>query len=381
MIFYTHERTFGCRVREYVYRGVRTVQIENELLRAGILAGKGADLFELIWKPKDLDFLWHSPWGVRNPAEYVPTTHTAASAFLDFYEGGWQDCFPTGGNPSEYQGMPFGAHGELPTLPFEVALLEDSPERVAVRFRVRTVRTPFLVEKDVSIERGSPVLRFAERITNEGRVELPVMWGQHPALGAPFIEPGCRIDLAGARIVCTGLSPVTRFAEGSAPWPNAPAKAGGTIDLSLVPGIEADTADTLKLTDLAAGWYAVRNPRLAVGIAMSWPLAVFPALWFWQAFGGAYGPPWYGRTYLIALEPFSTVRPTIAEAIADGSARTVRPGETLAASYLAAGFEGSAEVTGVDPVGRISRCKEDEHGICEDRAPAPVAEALRRHRT
>jgi hypothetical protein len=289
----------------------------------------------------------------------VPTTHTAASAFLDYYEGGWQDCFPTGGNPCENQGMPFGAHGETPTLRFEYAVLEDSPERVAVRFRARTVRTPFLVEKDVSLERGAAFLRFAERITNEGRVALPVMWGQHPALGAPFIEPGCRIDLPAARILCTGLSPVTRFAEGTAAWPHAPGKDGGPIDLRHVPGIEADTTDTLKLTDLAAGWYAVRNERLGVGFGMSWPLAVFPALWFWQAYGGAYGAPWYGRTYLIALEPFSTARPTIADAMEDGTARLMRPGETLEASYLAAAFEGTAEVAGIAPDGRITRRQEE----------------------
>jgi len=355
MIFYTHERSFGCRVREYVYRGVRTVQIENELLRAGILAGKGADVFELVFKPRDVDFLWHSPWGVRDPATYVATAHTAAGAFLDFYEGGWQDCFPTGGNPCEYQGMPFGAHGEVPTLPFEYAVLEDTVERVAVRFRVRTVRTPFLVEKDVSLERGAAALRFEERITNEGRVALPVMWGQHPALGAPFVEPGCRIDLPKARILCSELSPVSRFAEGSWDWPFAAGKTGGKIDLRQVPGIEADTTDTLRLTDLAAGWYAVRNERLGVGFGMSWPLAAFPVLWFWQAYGGAYGAPWYGRSYLIALEPFSTARPTVAEAIQDGTARVLRPGETLAASYSAVGFKGSAEVAGIAPDGTITR--------------------------
>jgi len=355
MTFYTHERTFGCRIREYVYRGLRTVVLENELLRAGILADKGADVFELVHKPTDVDFLWHSPMGVRNPATYVATTHTAASSFLDFYEGGWQDCFPTGGNPCEYQGMPFGAHGETPTLPWEYAVVEDAPERIKVRFRVRTVRTPFLLEKEVALARGSGCLAFSERITNEGRVALPVMWGQHPALGAPFIEPGCRIDLPPARVLCSDLSPVTRFAEGTYDWPFATGKTGQRIDLRHVPGIEADTTDTLRLSDLSAGWYAVRNERLGVGFGMSWPLDVFPVLWFWQAFGGAYGPPWYGRTYLIALEPFSTARPTIVEAVKNGTARVLQPGATLEAAYTAVGIEGPAPVTDISRDGSVTR--------------------------
>jgi len=355
VIFYTHERNFGCRIREYQYRGLRTLSLENELLRAGVLADKGTDVFELLFKPKDVDFLWHSPWGVRNPATYVATSHTAGSAFLDFYEGGWQDCFPTGGNSCEYQGMPFGAHGETPTLPWDYSIIEDSPERICVRFQVRTCRTPFFIEKELTLIRGVGALFFSEAITNEGRVALPVMWGQHPALGAPFIEEGCTIDLPAARIQCTQLSLVSRFQEGASDWPYAVGKTGTKIDLRKVPGIEADTTDTIRLTDIAEGWYAVRNERLGVGFGMSWPLDVFPALWFWQAYGGAYTAPWYGRSYLIALEPFSTAQSTVVDAMQDGTARVIRPGETLKASYVAAGFEGTAPVSGISPEGRITR--------------------------
>jgi len=220
---------------------------------------------------------------------------------------------------------------------------------------VRTVRTPFFVEREVGLERGTCVLSFSERIVNEGRVALPVMWGQHPALGAPFMEPGCRIDLPPARVQCSELTSVTRFAEGTFEWPLATGKRGERIDLREVPGTEANTTDTIKLTDIHEGWYAVRNPRLGVGFGMSWPLDVFPVLWFWQAYGGAYTAPWYGRTYLIALEPFSTARPTIVDAIEDGSARLLQPGETLKASYAAVGFEGPAAITGIDPDGSIRR--------------------------
>ncbi|HXI14938.1 MAG TPA: DUF4432 domain-containing protein, partial [Chloroflexota bacterium] len=54
------ERHHGCRVNEYVWRGHRLVVLENELLRVGVVASKGADVVELRYKPRDLDFLWHS---------------------------------------------------------------------------------------------------------------------------------------------------------------------------------------------------------------------------------------------------------------------------------------------------------------------------------
>jgi hypothetical protein len=292
---------------------------------------------------------------VRDPRTFVPTSHTSASAFLDFYEGGWQDCFPSGGDSGEYQGMLFGAHGETPTIPWDYAVTEDSPERVALRFRVRTYRTPFLIEKDVALERGRPALFLHERIVNEGRVDLPVMWGQHPAYGPPFLDESCRIDIPGGRVHCAGLSPNSRFREGVTDWPLAGARGGGTIDLRTVAGTQADTTDTIRLDSLTAGWYALRNESLGVGIGLAWPLEVFPALWFWQVYGGAYGPPWYGRAYTVALEPFTTIARTAAEAVRDGTARLVPAGGSLEASFTAAAFEGRGAVKGVTLDGNVSR--------------------------
>jgi hypothetical protein len=86
---------------------------------------------------------------------------------------------------------------------------------------------------------------------------------------------------------------------------------------------------------------------------MAWPLDVFPALWFWQVYGGAYGPPWYGRTYNIALEPFSTVQPSIVEAIADGSAHVLEPGQSIQAQFVAVAFAGIERVSQITPNGQV----------------------------
>ncbi len=353
MLHYTHERNYGCRLWELAYKGLRMVTLESELLRVSILADKGTDIFEFLYKPLDVDFMWRSPWGVRNPATFVPTSCTNVSAFLDTYEGGWQDCLPTGGDPCEFQGLPFGAHGETPTIPWQYTIVEDSPERVAVRFWVRTYRTPFYVEKEMALERGRAVLAVRERVTNEGRVSMPLMWGQHPALGAPFLDESCVIDLAGGRVHCTRLAANTRFAEGVYDWPHVAARAGGAIDLRRVATAEADTCDTIRLSELHAGWYAVTNTRRQVGFALAWPLAVYPALWFWQVYGGAYFAPWYGRTYNIALEPFSTIQPTLAEAIADGSAHVLAPGASLEAHFVAVAYAGIGGVRRVTEDGEI----------------------------
>ena len=77
---YTHERNYGCRVTEAIYRGLRTVTLENEIIRVTVLADKGSDIIEFLHKPTDTDFMWRSPQGVQNPATFVPTAPMAHSS-------------------------------------------------------------------------------------------------------------------------------------------------------------------------------------------------------------------------------------------------------------------------------------------------------------
>ena len=45
---YQDERTTGCRISDsWTYRGLKTVILENEVLRVSIISDKGADVFEL----------------------------------------------------------------------------------------------------------------------------------------------------------------------------------------------------------------------------------------------------------------------------------------------------------------------------------------------
>lgn len=353
MIFYTHERNFGCRITEYIYRGLHTVVLENALLRISVLADKGTDIFEFLHKPTDTDFMFRSPWGVRNPAQFVPTLPAPAGAFVDFYEGGWQDCMPTGGKPCEYQGLPFGAHGELTTIPWNYQIVEDTPEAIAVRFWTRTYRTPFLVEKTMRLERGRAALDIQERITNEGRVKMDLMCGQHPALGVPFLDESCVIDLPGGQVDCMTLTPQTRFVPGVYDWPLVLGKDGKSIDLRLVGTIADDTSDTLRIINMPASWYAVTNTRRQVGFGLTWTSQVYPVLWFWQVYGGAYNAPWYGRTYNIALEPFSTRQPHLVAAMQDGSAHVLAPGQSLEAHIIAVAYAGIPGVREITPAGDV----------------------------
>lgn len=49
---YQHERNYKCRIREIIYKGLRTVTLENELIKVTVLADKGTDIIEFLYKPK-----------------------------------------------------------------------------------------------------------------------------------------------------------------------------------------------------------------------------------------------------------------------------------------------------------------------------------------
>jgi hypothetical protein len=73
----------------------------------------------------------------------------------------------------------FGQHGETPHLPWDYAIVEDTAAAVAVRFIVRTQKTPFLLEKTLRLRSGVAALEIEETVTNESGVPLHAMWGHY----------------------------------------------------------------------------------------------------------------------------------------------------------------------------------------------------------
>ncbi|HVL24557.1 MAG TPA: DUF4432 family protein [Thermomicrobiales bacterium] len=328
------QRNWGPRIQDLLLRDMRLIILENELLRVGVLAGKGTDIVELNYKPRDLDLAWLSAHGVQNPAALGSAYRDSLATFLDSYPGGWQEIFPNGGAPSVFDGAAYGQHDEVFALPWRVDIVEDTTESIAVRFTVRTHKVPCLIEKTMRLTSGVPQLRFEERLLNTGAVPVRAMWGHHITFGPPFLRPGCRIRLPDG---VTGLPHETSIAPGGRrvanadhfAWPDATGEDGTSVDLSIIP--ERGTASEIVYISGFAdhhGWYEIDDPDTRIGSRVEWDARQMPYLWYWQEFGATTGYPWYGRNYNIGLEPFSSY-PTngLAEAVANGSALTLEPGE------------------------------------------------------
>src|SRR5215510_1255037 len=109
---YQHNRNYGCRITELVLEGHRCIALENEKLRVTIIADKGTDIYEFLYKPRDV------------------------GAHMDYYEGGWQELFPNCGGLSLHQGAEIGQHGEVLLLPWSYTITRDDPDEIEVRFEV-----------------------------------------------------------------------------------------------------------------------------------------------------------------------------------------------------------------------------------------------------
>jgi len=347
-------RRHGCRVSTTRVDGHEVVALENRTLRVEVLPGIGADIAEFRYKPADLDLLWQSPWPLRPADGARPWAASSGEAFLDRYHGGWQELLPVCGGEAVVHGARVGVHGEACMRPWRWWVEVDRPDEVAVTFEVDLQGTPLRLRRRMTLRGDLPALVLDERVSNLGAVPLDVMWGHHPAFGAPFLKAGCRIATDARTLLTSGLhgDPASRLApDQRAPWPHARTRDGGSVDLSRVPDDGVAVHDWAYLTDFEEGWFALQEPDEGVGFACRFPAATFPFLLYWQNFHGARGAPWYGRAYVAALEPHSTFP---ADYASGAPLLHLAPGADLDVALTASAFRSARGVRHVDADGVVS---------------------------
>lgn len=344
--------TNGCTLSELTLgRTVRALRLENDLLAVTVLLDKGADIYELIYKPKNIDVLWKSPWGLkepgRGPAGFAPNSETI---WLEYYAGGWQELFPNGGDACVYKGVELSFHGEASMIPWDYEVIEHSPQAVEVRLYTRLRRSPFSIERRMRVEQGRPALKLRGAVTNEAGEPMDYMWSHHPAFGAPFLSAACRIDTGAKTLLVDDAyagthNPLERGARFS--WPFA----SNGLDLSRVPGQEARRDLLAYFADYEAGWYAITNTEMGFGVGLVWPKEIFPYAWFWQEMNASPGFPFYQNCYVMAIEPATSIPGQGLTAVMKktGLHRSLPPGGSAVVTLDVVFYESK---TGVAHIGR-----------------------------
>lgn len=274
------------------------MELVNDDILVSLLPEKGCDILELVDRRTGVDVLFKTPWGYgRKPVH----SRSSFEAWIESYSGGWQVLLPNGGDAAVEHGVEWGFHGEAGVVEWRI----DEVGPSAAVFSTSLIAAPLEIVRRVSLE-GS-VLRVEEQVTNLGGDPIEVMWGHHPTFGAPFLEPGCRIETSARTFTADDRAPGAGLEPGArSSWPLAATSAGGHVDLSVVPGLDEPRAVLGYLGDFEDGSYRMVNPRLGLAVEIRWPLDLFPTAWFWQELHDSPGYPWYRRAYTTAVEPNTT---------------------------------------------------------------------------
>ncbi len=344
----------ACKTRELVLgRTLRALEIENDLISTTVLLDKGADIYRLIYKPKNTDVLWKSPWGLKEVARGFDSAADSLTAWLEAYAGGWQVLFPNGGFANTYKGVELGYHGEASMKAWDYALLESSAASIEVLLSLRLSRSPYTIERWMRLEASSPILQIRERITNHAGEAMDCMWSHHPAYGAPFLSEHCVIDTDARSLLSDdqyvgAANPLTLDTE--YPWPMA-----GDLDLSTIPAPDQPRDLLGYLKDFESGWYSITNRQLGFGIGFTWDTDVFPFAWFWQELNASPGFPFYKCSYVIAIEPASSIPGHGLSAVIEksGSHLTLQPGESREVEMKVVFYESRAGLEHIDEAGNI----------------------------
>ena len=234
---YSYNRNYGCRIHEIIYKRLKSLLVENEKIRCLILIDKGTDIIEILYKPKDIDFMWKSPLDFKQPSKIPITKENKSGSFLDLYFGGWHEMLPNVYLPANYKGTEYGLHGEVSMLPWNYEVVVDTPEEITIKFFIRMYRAPLYVEKYLNIKSNNNFLSFKEDIVNEANEDFEMMWGHHIVYGKPFLDEHCIISLP-KNTTCetyedySGNSPFDEKVEFE--WPMAPNKNSVEIDISRI---------------------------------------------------------------------------------------------------------------------------------------------------
>src|SRR2546429_3998102 len=174
---------------DWNYRGLRVVALENKFLRLAILPEAGAKIWQITYKPLDVELLW-------NNSRIGPSRLPANSRYDDVWSGGWDELFPND-EVAVIDGESYPDHGELWTGQWTAEPFANADD-VGVRLRYLTPISSIEMEKTIRLRREHSRIDFHHRFVNKGRTCFSFLWKLHPAMA---VSSRHRVDFPAMKVV------------------------------------------------------------------------------------------------------------------------------------------------------------------------------------
>jgi hypothetical protein len=315
---------------------LRVIILENEFLRAVILPEVGARIYQLIFKPRDLNLIWRHP-------RIKPAVVPFGARYDDVWCGGWDETLPNS-DPGTINGELQPDHGEVWAEAWE-CVTHERPGEVGIHCVCRTRISDILVEKTITLRADEAKLRIAYRLGNKSGLEIPVLWNLHAAMA---VSSHHRIQFPA---MSAHLEPaaMSRFGEISPDfrWPIL-ATPKGALDLQNVPPTSAQALYFFYGSELRGGWCGICDDESGLAYGFAFDPVIFKHCWLFASYGG------WRNLNVAVLEPSTGYPCRIEEAVPNQRYLKLGPGDTIETTVVFSVAEGLTKINSIGRDGEIS---------------------------
>ena len=294
--------------------GSPSVSLENNQVKAVVDAlGGMMPEFSRQHAGTEINAHWLPDFRGDSDKPYDATEHAAFwKGKLLYTIAGDFPCSPNFGGPCCVDGVELPAHGWTATEEWSLKEhgVNAEAEIAFARFTLQSPAAgmPLTWDKCDMLLEDQAAFYSVMRIKNSGSEPIAINLTRHNTIGAPFLAEGCKISLCADRfqtaLAGTEFDQTGRLRQGAefSDLSQAPLRAGGTVDLTVVPGMigATDFVTGAIPAHLSLGWSCVVNPVLGMAYLCFFPGEhLLPegevALTFndlWLQYGGRRFTPW-----------------------------------------------------------------------------------------
>jgi hypothetical protein len=307
-------------------------------LRFTVALDRGGDIIDASYQQHGLAYL--SPQGLLPPSH----AYNFDADWLYGWPGGLlTSCGPIAiGWPktTPEMGQRVGLHGHYSNVVTRIeSLVNPDPARGQMEMSLTLVGRdarvfgPVIeVRRTISCTLGEPQVRISDTVTNLGNTVMPHGWLYHINFGYPLVDEGTRLVYKGEAV----------------PWDfteNPPARDEAWLNkiktVSAPLTSHKGMGEHGAIVDLPAdrdGFCntGLFNPRLNLGVMMTYPKAQFPRMANWQHLGP-------NGSYVTGLEPFNGSLLGLEKDKHPAAKQTLKPGEAKQYDLAFTILDGEAE--------------------------------------
>lgn len=311
------------------YNGFPVVVLSNPQIRLVVVPGAGGKILNMEYRPVAHEWLWQNPRIALEPV-------SVGDVFDDHWCGGADVFFPTC-YPCSWNAQNIPDAGEMWSIPWRYSVAEDEKGASLVLTAGGRI-FPFESKRVIRLGQDGRSVVMNVEIGNAGHAPMPFVFGFHPALSVHeqqriWLPPGSAevLESSGDAMGQTGQTYT---------WPDL-AVHGLRRDMSRIPPMGlGEYGGHMFTPDDGEVWWAVTDGSDGAGLKLIAQKPAFKNIWMWQVYGG-----WRGY-YHVALEPWTSNRLTLSEAVVENRVDWIAPGETWGAEIRLVFFGRSAEMDG-----------------------------------